>query len=66
EQKQNITHIVQLLYQLSDKFFSGQYVIISKSGFTQEALEFMDLKKELLLWDKDIFNIKADKGNNGT
>jgi hypothetical protein len=47
------------------KIEADKYVMISKSGFTKEALEFMDSNKELLLWDKDIFDIKIDKGNNG-
>jgi len=44
------------------KVDADKYVVVSKSGFTREALEFRDSNKELLLWDKDVFSINIDKG----
>jgi hypothetical protein len=44
------------------KVDADKYVVISKSGFTREALEFRKSRKELILWDKDIFGIKINEG----
>jgi len=46
------------------KVAADKYVVISKSGFTKETLEFRDSKEDLILWDKDIFDINLTKGSN--